>query len=127
MGAMLLLSSLLVLRVQQDRYAEAVRWHGGVPDHGPPFPWESESLIGRGDGFEATFLAPVVRRASTFVRHATAEADGAFFVTGLSHAAAMGGDGLPGLSTAAEDRPGHGTPNCAGISGIGRIAAHLSF
>merc|ERR1719210_2342165 len=103
---MLLLSSLLVLRVQQDRYAEAVRWHGGVPDHGPPFPWEAQSLVDRGDGFEATFLAPVVRRASTFVRHAAEAADGGFFVTGLSHATFMGGDGLPALSSASDGRPG---------------------
>lgn len=90
---MLLFSSLLVLRVQQDRYAEAVRWHGGVPDNGPPFPWEKAPLVGKNESFEATFLAPAVRRASTFVQ--PSQMDAAMMVTGLDRATAMGTDGAP--------------------------------
>lgn len=90
--AMLLLSCLLVLRVQQDRYAEVVHWRGGVPDTGNPFPWEISSLVSAGDGFEATFLSPILRKASTFVRPPT---EGTTLITGLGRAVVTGSTGPP--------------------------------
>merc|ERR1719181_1620277 len=79
--AMLLLSCLLVLRVQQDRYAEVVHWRGGVPDMGNPFPWELKALVSGNDKFEATFLSPILRKASTFMR---SSADADMLITGLA-------------------------------------------
>jgi len=80
--AMLLLSCLLVLRVQQDRYAEILRWRGGVPDMGR-FPWEDHGLASGSDAFEATFLSPVMRKASTFLR---APQEASMVITGLTKA-----------------------------------------
>ncbi|CAJ1375481.1 unnamed protein product [Effrenium voratum] len=66
--AMMLVSILLILHVQRDRYIEALRWHGGVQDHGPALPWELKPIVLANDTFEATFLAPSLRRASSFVK-----------------------------------------------------------
>lgn len=89
--AMLLLSSLLVLRMQQERYAEAMRWRGGVPESGSPFPWETYPLVSMNDSFEATFLAPVplLRRASSFQQPKTT---GPMVITGLTRTILAGGD-----------------------------------
>ncbi|CAE7253878.1 unnamed protein product, partial [Symbiodinium necroappetens] len=66
--AMMLVSILLILHVQRDRYIEALRWHGGIMDHGPPLAWEVQPIVLANDTYEATFLAPSLRRASTFVK-----------------------------------------------------------
>eukprot|EP00438_Fugacium_kawagutii_P012009 Skav225317 [mRNA] locus=scaffold891:89021:103940:- [translate_table: standard] len=66
--AMMLISILLILHVQRDRYIEALRWHGGIADHGPPLPWEVQPIILPNDTYEASFLAPSLRRASSFVK-----------------------------------------------------------
>ncbi|CAK9030039.1 Uncharacterized protein SCF082_LOCUS19059 [Durusdinium trenchii] len=66
--AMMLISILLILHVQRDRYIEALRWHGGIADHGPPLPWEVQPMILPNDTYEASFLAPSLRRASSFVK-----------------------------------------------------------
>eukprot|EP00434_Breviolum_minutum_P043690 symbB.v1.2.038957.t1/scaffold6262.1/size19545/2 len=66
--AMMLISILLILHVQRDRYIEALRWHGGIADHGPPLPWEVQPIISPNDTYEASFLAPSLRRASSFVK-----------------------------------------------------------
>lgn len=84
-------STLLVMRVQQDKYAEAARWHGGVLDNTGPFPWEVEALVGKNDSFQATFLAPVLRRASTFMQ--PSQANSAMIITGLGRTPA-GHDGV---------------------------------
>lgn len=65
---LLLVSTLLVLHVQRDRYIESMRWHGGIVDDGPPLPWEMQALVSGNDTFEATFLAPSFRRASNFLQ-----------------------------------------------------------
>lgn len=78
---MLVLSSLFVLHGQQVRYAKDVRWHGGLPDASGPFPWEIEALLAQSDSFKATFLVPVIRRASTFVQ--PAQASQTMVITGL--------------------------------------------
>ncbi|CAK9030681.1 unnamed protein product [Durusdinium trenchii] len=65
---MMLISILLILHVQRDRYIEALRWHGGIADHGPPLPWEVQPMILPNDTYEASFLAPSLRRASSFVK-----------------------------------------------------------
>lgn len=88
--AMLLLSCLLVLRVQQDRYTEVVHWRGGVPDMGSPFPWELDALVSGSDAFEATFLSPILRKASTFLR---SSAETSMLITGLARTVMTGGDG----------------------------------
>ena len=51
--AMMLISILLILHVQRDRYIEALRWHGGIADHGPPLPWEVQPIILPNDTYEA--------------------------------------------------------------------------
>lgn len=66
--AMMLISILLILHVQRDRYIEALRWHGGIVDHGPPLAWELQPMILPNDTYEASFLAPSLRRASSFVK-----------------------------------------------------------
>lgn len=82
--AMLLLSCLLLLHMQQDRYNEVARWRtGGVLDDGQPFPWELQAFTRENDTFEATLLAPIFRRASTFLHSRT---DNAMVVTGLTGA-----------------------------------------
>ena len=50
--AMMLISILLILHVQRDRYIEALRWHGGIADHGPPLPWEVQPIISPNDTYE---------------------------------------------------------------------------
>ena len=50
---MMLISILLILHVQRDRYIEALRWHGGIADHGPPLPWEVQPIILPNDTYEA--------------------------------------------------------------------------
>lgn len=80
--AMLLLSCLLLLHMQQDRYSQVARWRtGGVLDDGQPFPWELQAFTQENDTFEATLLAPIFRRASTFLHSRT---DNAMVVTGLT-------------------------------------------
>ena len=37
-------------------------------DHGPPLAWEVQPIVLSNDTYEATFLAPSLRRASTFVK-----------------------------------------------------------
>lgn len=87
--AMLLLSCLLVLRVQQDRYSEVVHWRGGVPDMGSPFPWELNAFVTGDDPFEATFFSPILRKASTFMR---SPSEASMLITGLSTPLLAGGD-----------------------------------
>mmetsp|Transcript_14947 Transcript_14947/g.26277 ORF Transcript_14947/g.26277 Transcript_14947/m.26277 type:complete len:435 (-) Transcript_14947:45-1349(-) len=91
--AMLLLSCLLVLRVQQDRYAEVVHWRGGVPDMGSPFPWELNALVTGDDPFEATFISPISGAASTFVR---SPSEASMLITGLAKTVVAGGDRAAG-------------------------------
>ena len=79
--AMMLISILLILHVQRDRYIEALRWHGGIVDHGPPLAWEVQPIVLANDTYEATFLAPSLRRASTFVK---LEAGAPMAVNGLA-------------------------------------------
>lgn len=56
--AMLLLACLFVLRIQQDNYAEAIRWQTfGEPDSGT-FPWTARDFAIANDSFEATFFQP---------------------------------------------------------------------
>lgn len=113
--AMLLLSSLLVLRVQQDRYAEVVRWHGGIPDNSGPFPWEIQPLVSRNDSFQATFLAPIMRRASTFIQPPHAEES--MVVTGLSRTMSLGGSsGVTGVASQYGNAAGEALP--AGVSAV---------
>ena len=81
MWAMMLISILLILHVQRDRYIEALRWHGGIVDHGPPLAWEVQPIVLSNDTYEATFLAPSLRRASTFVK---LEAGAPMAVNGLA-------------------------------------------
>lgn len=105
--AMLLLSCLLVLRVQQERYAEVVHWRGGVPDMGNPFPWELSALVSADDKFESTFLSPVLRKASTFSR---SSAEASMLITGLARTVVTGGDdsassGISAVTSAAHFPP----------------------
>lgn len=88
--AMLLLSCLLVLRVQQDRYTDVVRWTGGgVPDTGQPFPWETQPLVSANDTYQATFLSPIIRRASTFMNSNSAP----MMIAGLPRLVVTGSSG----------------------------------
>mmetsp|Transcript_19437 Transcript_19437/g.42475 ORF Transcript_19437/g.42475 Transcript_19437/m.42475 type:complete len:424 (-) Transcript_19437:92-1363(-) len=79
--AMLLLSCLLVLRVQQDSTAAGGWQLGGVPDRGGPFPWEINSLASGNDTYEATLLDPLISRSSTFLQ---THRDASMVVTGLA-------------------------------------------
>lgn len=96
---MLLLSCLLVLRVQQDRYAEVVHWRGGVPDMGNPFPWELHPLVAGDDKFESTFLSPILRKASTFLK---SPAEASMLISGLPRTVVTGGHGSTSKSGASQ-------------------------
>lgn len=86
--ALLLLSCLLVLRVQQDQYSEVVRVRGqGMPDEGKPFPWELRALASANESFEATFLSPLLETTSTF---ANPEGSQDTVFTSLGHSFAVG-------------------------------------
>jgi len=62
----LLLSSFMLLRVQEDHHS-ALGWHGGAPDTAGPFPWEKGGvMLSRNSTYLTTFLSPAMRRASTF-------------------------------------------------------------
>jgi len=65
---MLLICSLLVLRVQQDRYADVARWHSGGRHVTKDFPWEQRALVAGDEPFEATLFTPTRLGASTFQR-----------------------------------------------------------
>lgn len=93
-GFMLLISSLLVLRVQQDRYAEVLPYHGAKPDD-RKFPWELQSLVSANSSFDATFLAlplmPGPAKSSTFVR---SQSDPSMLITGAGNVLSLsGGEG----------------------------------
>ena len=36
------------------QYIEALRWHGGIVDHGPPLAWELQPMILPNDTYEAS-------------------------------------------------------------------------
>jgi len=118
--AMLLLSSLLVLRLQQERYAEAMRYYGGVPDTGHRFPWEFDALVSGNDTYESTFLAPIMRRASTFLN---TQPNTPAVITGPSRVVAMGGGALP---TSTQDRSPPGVPAVAPLAGPLASMCHVS-
>lgn len=70
--ALLLLSCILVLHVQQDKYADVPRWQGGGEPVSGSFPWDHQPLATANDTFEATFLfaenpAKLLDRASNFL------------------------------------------------------------
>mmetsp|Transcript_77351 Transcript_77351/g.125236 ORF Transcript_77351/g.125236 Transcript_77351/m.125236 type:complete len:439 (+) Transcript_77351:157-1473(+) len=90
---MLMLSTLMILHVQKDRYVEALRWRTGIPDEGPPLPWESQALVSGNDTFQATFLAPSMRRASSFVQ---LPSNSPLVITGLLQRVFAGDSSNPG-------------------------------
>eukprot|EP00931_Biecheleriopsis_adriatica_P080637 TRINITY_DN53998_c0_g1_i1.p1 TRINITY_DN53998_c0_g1~~TRINITY_DN53998_c0_g1_i1.p1 ORF type:complete len:459 (-),score=82.72 TRINITY_DN53998_c0_g1_i1:59-1354(-) len=116
--AMLLVSTLLVLHVQRDRYADSLHWHGGIADHGAPLPWEVQALVASNDSYEAAFLAPSLLRASTFVQAAGSP----LAVNGFTHNV-FSGDGFrqtsqqgEGGQDATEHRaPGGPTPGVSSV------------
>uniref|UniRef100_A0A7S1WRR4 Uncharacterized protein n=1 Tax=Alexandrium catenella TaxID=2925 RepID=A0A7S1WRR4_ALECA len=126
-GFMLLISSLLVLRVQQDRYAEVVPYHGAKPDD-RKFPWELQTLVSANSSFDATFLAlppppGPIRSASTFLRSQT---DPAVLITGAGSVASAnggereasgGGEALDGLTALVTGRVSKLPAACSSSSG----------
>jgi len=93
-GFMLLISSLLVLRVQQDRYADVVPYRGAKPDD-RRFPWEVQPLVSANSSFDATFIAlpnlhfGLKRSSSTFLR---SQMDPSVIITGTGHVDSAGSE-----------------------------------
>eukprot|EP00929_Paragymnodinium_shiwhaense_P070706 TRINITY_DN35830_c0_g1_i1.p1 TRINITY_DN35830_c0_g1~~TRINITY_DN35830_c0_g1_i1.p1 ORF type:complete len:514 (+),score=58.56 TRINITY_DN35830_c0_g1_i1:191-1732(+) len=108
---LLMLSCLMVLRMQQERYTDRMQWHtGSVPDKGDPFPWQGQTLVRGNDTFEAMLLAPLIRRSSAFVRTSPAdskEGEPAMTLTGLTKqfmfSGSAGADGTATLEDAASN------------------------
>jgi len=117
---LILLSTLLVLHGQRDRYVEALDWNSGKLDSGPPMPWELQAFVLPNESYEATFLAPSLRRTATFVQLGGEKTPLA--VNGLAHTV-FSGDTTRGVTSVVvgaerifgEEAGCHGRPCFAGV------------